>query len=555
MNLRSLSVFTPIILFFLLSTSCKKSTILPEKVPSVSINPSSLNIAKSEAYSYGLTVNVDGVSLDPVNVKWSSNNPKVATVSDMGYVKGVGGGETDIIATLINGQGVVKCKVTVNDEYAYKFRIILKDKGTSGFAINAPEKFLSAKAIERRKKRNIAVDETDLPISPDYIKEIQKVGGVIVAKSKWLNTVSVHCDDGFLIDEYRKLPFVKDVVTVWQGKKAPQPSQTYMDQPVFKTGSVSSVATKDSLYYGSAWTNIKVNNGQAVHSKGFDGAGIDIAVIDAGFNGLKTNPSLSNMSIKGAKSFIYEDANPYATDSHGIWVTSCMATDKPGYFVGTAPAANYWLLRSEDESSEYAIEEDYWVAAIEFADSAGVDVVNTSLSYKDFTGLSATYHKYEEMDGKTALASRGANMAANKGIFIVCCAGNEQSWVGTPSDSQFVLTVGAINTLGNIDTFTNFGITVDGRIKPDVVALGGGASVIDIDGKFMIRSGTSYASPIICGLAACLWQAYPKLTNKDLLDVIKRSSSKYDMPLIQYGYGVPNMQKAMQLAQIVSASK
>lgn len=416
-----------------------------------------------------------------------------------------------------------------------------------------PEKFLSAKAITRRKKRNIPIDDSDLPISPDYISQIKKVGGVIVAQSKWLNTVSVHCEDGLLAKEYRKLSFVKEVDTVWQGKRATQVSTKYQDNPIQKTGTGTSTANIDSSYYGSAWLNIHTDNGEVLHKKGYQGEGIDIAVIDAGFKDLKANSSLKNINIKGAKSFIYEDMNPYNTDDHGVWVTSCMATDKPGYYVGTAPNANYWLLRTEDESSEYAIEGDYWVSAIEYADSAGVDVVNTSLYYTYHDGYGS--YKYEGMNGKTVFASRAAEVAAAKGIFIVCCAGNDQSWVGTPAEAPDVLAVGSINKTGNADTFTSYGITVDGRIKPDVVALGGGASVIDITGSSMKRSGTSYASPILCGLAACLWQAYPKLDNKDMLSIFRKASDRAVNPGVPYGYGVPNMPKAIQLAQTVSDSK
>ena len=230
-----------------------------------------------------------------------------------------------------------------------------------------------------------------------------------------------------------------------------------------------------------------------------------------------------------------------------------MAVNKARYYVGTAPGANYWLLRTEDESSEYAIEEDYWVAAAEFADSIGVDVVNTSLYYTSHDGLMR--YKYEDMNGKTSFASRGAAMAADKGILVICCAGNDQSWVGTPAEATDVLAVGSINRTGNIDNFTSYGITVDGRMKPDVVALGGSAGVIDITGKPMNRSGTSYASPIVCGLAACLWQAYPKLTNKDLLDIFRKASNRYGSPAVPYGYGLTDMNKAVQLAQSVSAGK
>jgi len=542
-----------IFFLFALSTACKKSGI-SEKESIIIIDPSSLTIAKDAMTQHGLIVKGENADLQSAEVRWTSNNIRVATVSDAGVVTGRGAGETDIIATLVNGKGVAKCKVTVYDENDYKFRLVLKDKGISVFSVNRPEEFLSPKAIARRKRRNIAIDETDLPISPDYIKAIEKIGGVVVAQSKWLNTVSVHFTDEFLIDKYKELPFVKEVVLVWQGKRGAQKVSKNIDGGLLASKSGTNQKIKSSIDYGSAWDNISLSNGQALHEQGYKGSGIDIAVIDAGFINLKTNPSLSNINIGGAKSFIYEKPSPFDSDSHGVWVTSCMAANKPGFFIGTAPEANYWLLRTEDQSSEQAIEEDYWVAAIEYADSAGVDVVNTSLSYTQYD-YPPYHYKRENLDGKSALASQGANIAVSKGIFIAGCAGNYGTWVGTPADSPFVLTVGSVMKSGTIDYFSASGLTVDGRIKPDIVALGGGASVIDIDGKVQLRSGTSYASPIICGLAACLWQAYPKLSNKEILDVMKRSANRYNSPELPYGYGIPDMQRAMELAQILTGLK
>jgi hypothetical protein len=210
---------TTILVLFILSTACKKPGI-PE--PPITTDPSSLNIPKNVMIGHRVMVKRENAYLQSAEVKWSSNDTKVATVSDAGFVTGRGAGETDIIATLLNGKGVAKCKVTVFDENDYKFRLVLKDKGTSVFSLNRPEEFLSPKAIARRKNRNIAIDESDLPISADYIKAIEKIGGVVVAQSKWLRTVTVHVTDEFLIDKYKVLPFVKEVVLVWQGKSGTQ---------------------------------------------------------------------------------------------------------------------------------------------------------------------------------------------------------------------------------------------------------------------------------------------------------------------------------------------
>lgn len=548
-----LSFWRTIFLSFFLFVSCKDSEIElkneTKDITIVSVYPSSLNIENHVWESWKLTVSVkvNNIPLDSFNVAWSSTNPKIATVTEAGIVQALAAGYTSVIG-IVNEKDTVRCEINVTDKNDYKFRIYLKDKGISGYSINRPEKFLSPKAIARRNKFNILVNETDLPISSDYIKQIENTGGVVIAKSKWLCTVTVNSSDIYIADKIMKLPFVKDVAMVGEAIRNTQKINKFKidSNPDYKT--IYNKSNIDSTYYGYAWNNINLNNGQRLHDLGYKGEGIDIAVIDAGFLDITTNSSLDNIKIKGAKSFIYDDENPYI-ENHGIWVASCMATNKPGNFVGTAPDANYWLLRSEVVTSEYPVEEDYWVAAIEFADSVGVDIVNSSLSYYHHDGFNFQY-KWEDMDGKTSMATQGANMAFDKGVFIVNCAGNSTSWVGAPGDSPNVLTVGAVNKLGVIADFSSFGMTVDGRIKPDIVALGAyPTAVISIYNWPEYRLGTSYSSPIICGLVACLWQAYPKLTNKQLLNIIRKSSDKYNNPVIPYGYGIPDMQKAMQLAQ------
>ncbi|WP_159441031.1 S8 family peptidase [Pedobacter caeni] len=485
-------------------------------------------------------------------VEWRVENPRIAQVTTDGTVWPKGAGVTYVFAKLVHGKGEAKCKIIVTDGNDYKFRLVLTDKGKSDFSIGSPEAFLSKKAIERRRKRNIPIDESDLPISKEYLKTITEIGGTIVARSKWLNTVTVTLQDQFLIDKYKALPFVKEIILVYVGKRKQNSDvPKYVDRP--QTGSFSDPGT--SIDYGSAKLNISTVKGEVLHQQGFRGAGMDIAVIDAGFLQLKNNAAFSNVHIKGAKSFVYENDDPYGIDTHGLWVTSCMAVNKPGTYVGTAPEANYWLLRTEDSETEFPVEEDYWTSAIEFADSVGVDLVNSSLSYSD--GYSYLTKRYTEndMDGKTALASKAANMAFKKGIFIVNCAGNEQKWVGTPADSPGVLTLGSIYENGKASYFTSWGMTADGRIKPDVMAMGSSASVINTSGIAESRSGTSYASPIMCGLVACLWQANPTLTNHDLLEIIRKSADRASKPELPFGYGIADMKKAMELASAKGRSK
>jgi Subtilisin-like serine proteases len=556
--LNSFKISLYFLLLCFLFNSCKKNeeTVIPEPIKIV-IKPDEVYL-KREMQFLGARLSTEIQNL-PVGesdeINWTVENTRIARLTQNTETKEAsvwpeGAGETYAIATLANGKATAKVKIIITDANDYKFRLVLKDKGTSSHTLNKPETFLSKKAILRRQKRNIAIDNSDLPISEDYLKQIEKIGCKIVSKSKWLNTVTVHCVDYFLIDKYKNLPFVHSVEKVWEGPRENLTEKgKYKDIPQ----RVSNNTPNNQLDYGRAASNISLNNGQVLHENGFKGAGIDIAIIDAGFLNLKNNPAFKNVNIKGAKSFVYENDDPYAVDMHGVWVSSCMAVNQPGTYVGTAPEANYWLLRSEDQSSEQHVEEDYWASAAEFADSVGVDIINSSLYYGPESFYDPAY-KFEEMDGKTTFATRAANVAASKGILIVNCAGNDGSWVGSPADSPHVLTVGAVYDDRGVADFTSGGVTVDGRMKPDVMALGGGAWVIGQSGAGEKRSGTSYSSPILCGLAACLWQAYPQLSNNELMDVIRKSGDRINNPVIPYGYGIPDMKKAMEIAKEIKKS-
>ena len=438
-------------------------------------------------------------------------------------------------------------------DYNYKFRLTLKDKGKTSYKTDKPEQFLSPKAIERRQKQGIKIDESDLPISQDYITAIEKIGGKVVAKSKWLGTVAVHCSDSTMVEKYKALPFVSDALFVWKGKPKGEPREKKEQfYPATETISFGN-------NYGRGIDNIKLNNAQYLHKAGYKGKGMLIAVIDAGFNHLPQIEMLDNVDIKGSKSFVYEDEGIYSNGGqHGLNVLSCMGTNKPMQFVGTAPEASFWLLSSEDSRSEFPIEEDYWATAIEFADSLGVDVVNTSLGYNDFDNPAEDY-THDVLDGKTALISRAADKAADKGILLSIAAGNsgDSEWrkITPPSDAVNVLTVGAIKRDSIVTDFSSRGMSADFRIKPDVMALGDASVVVDDRGDVTMKSGTSFASPIMCGMIACLWQAYPTLTNKEILEAVRESGDRYNNPDSDYGYGIPDMKKAAEIAKKIADQK
>lgn len=433
---------------------------------------------------------------------------------------------------------------TVNAADGYMFRIKLKNKSNSDYSVTSPELYLSEKAIERRIKQNIRVDESDLPISDRYIDSINNLGYPIVAKSKWLNTISVLCKDSSCVESLKELDFIDKIAFVWKSDSIKIGKQ----DPVKR----SSPSTKPNSTYGYAYDQISTLNGQHLHEQGFKGEGMEIAIIDAGFTNLKEILLLDNVFIKGIKDFVHDGNDILDSSEHGINVLSAMATNRPGTYIGTAPKAKYWLLRSEDNRSEYPIEEDYWISAVEYADSVGVDLINTSLGYSHFDSPENSYGQ-DQLDGKTSPMTKVANLAALKGIFTVVSAGNEgyNTWekITFPADAEYALTVGSMNKDSLISTFSSVGPTADGRTKPDIVAMGEKINLIGSNGDIMINNGTSFAGPVACGLAACLWEAYPDLTNLELLDIIKQSSSKYSAPGKSYGYGVPNMKLAMQIAE------
>lgn len=423
-----------------------------------------------------------------------------------------------------------------------KYRISLKDKAVTEYSLSNPEKYLSEKAIERRRKQNLPIDSTDLPVCRKYIDEIRKQGVSVVTTGKWNNFVTVSCNDTTLIDRIAELPFVLTTEKVWTSPGADKPSMSTTRDSVLNNPTLY----QDSIY-GRAISQIQLSNGDKLHEAGFKGQGMTIAVIDAGFHNVDKITAMQNIRILGTKDFVNPAADLFAESSHGLSVLSCIGMNRPNIMTGTAPEASFWLLRSEDEYSEHLVEQDYWAAALEFADSVGVDVINTSLGYYSFDDKSKNY-KYRDLDGHHALMSRQASLAADKGMVLVCSAGNSGagSWkkITPPGDADNVLTVGAVDKKAILAPFSSVGNTADHRIKPDVVAVGLGSDIIRTDGNQGRANGTSFSSPIMCGMVACLWQACPTLTAKEVIELVRQSGDRAKYPDNIYGYGVPDMWKA-----------
>jgi len=256
--------------------------------------------------------------------------------------------------------------------------------------------------------------------------------------------------------------------------------------------------------------------------------------------------------LLGTKDFVDGDNNVFDHHQHGHNVLSTMAALDNGGMVGTAPHASYWLLRSEDTGAEYRVEEDNWISAAEFADSAGVDIINTSLGYNTFYDATQNY-TYEDLDGNTARMSIAVDLASAKGILVTVSAGNEGSlswhYINVPADADSALTVGAVNEQAEYASLSSTGPTFDGRIKPNVAAQGKNTYLASGASGYVTGSGTSFSSPLVAGMAACLWQSNRGLTNMQLLHVIEQSSSQYNAPDSLLGYGIPDFYYALLLIE------
>lgn len=426
----------------------------------------------------------------------------------------------------------------------YMYRLAFKDKSGTPYSIDKPQKFLSEKSIERRKRQGVPIDSTDLPISPAYILQLENMGVTIASKSKWNNSVLVRSQNIDLLINLTKLKFVKSAIKAWTSPDSI--TIKYKADHVHDT--FNPWDSIEGHKYGAAEEQIKMLNGIPLHNTGYKGRGMTIAILDGGFMNANTIPCLKEINILGTADFVYPKSdNFYNEQEHGTAVLSIMGARHPYVYIGTAPAASYWLLRCEDLQSESTAEEDFWAEAVEFADSVGVDIINSSLGYQNFDDEESS-HTYNELDGETALISHTASMVASKGMILVNSAGNDGmgTWkkINFPADAKDILTVGAVSPNGINAPFSSIGPTKDGRIKPDIMALGSPAQVISGRGTVISDMGTSFSAPVVAGLVACLWQALKDKTALQIMDLVRKSGNNYNTPNDIYGYGIPDFWKA-----------
>ncbi len=432
--------------------------------------------------------------------------------------------------------------------------VYFSDKPSENTFISEPLSMLSQRALNRRTRYNIALDYNDVPIEASYINQTKEANGIIVrAKSKWLNALHVQGTQSDIINLMNlsfvnSIEFADESLNISTKKKVLQKISPKRDK----------LAILSDFNYGNGANQIQMLNGDILHENGFSGQGMQIAIIDAGFPNVDNFTAFQrirdNDQILGGYDFVNRNENFYTGHYHGMAVLSTIAGYVDNQFVGTAPDAEFYLFITEDHLNEVPLEESLWVEAAEKADSLGVDVINTSLGYSTFFDNPNYNYTYNDMDGKTAFITRGAEIAFSRGMVLVNSAGNEGNdpwhYINAPSDAPSVLSVGAVNSAGIIASFSSFGPTADNRVKPDVSAQGAGVYIINNVGDIATSNGTSFSSPVLTGVITCLWQAFPDKTNDEIVQFVKESAHLYENPTDQEGYGIPNFETIYELLNV-----
>src|SRR5690554_6749937 len=438
--------------------------------------------------------------------------------------------------------------------------VFFADKENVAASIANPITILSQEALDRKSAQGIEIDERDVPLNEAYKAQINSIAGItVLAKSKWLNAVYVRGPYA-AIDNLSNFSFVTEV--------------EFMDKSLNRT--FPRIAPRDKFEienqrrvdynYGSAYNQTDMIGVDQLHQSGFDGDGIVVAFMDNGYPNVLSNPAYAHIRnegrLLGYYDFVERIENPNGSGSHGAATLSDAAAilENPNpdlAFVGTAPKASYYLFVTEDGYGESPVEEAYWVEALERADSLGVYVTNTSLGYQDFDNP-AYNHLYEDLDGFTTIGARGSNAAFDKGMINVTSAGNDGNgfgYIGSPADAPGSFTIGAVDSAGDYVDFSSYGPNYAGVIKPDVMAQGRSAAIVNQYGQVDYSNGTSFSSPIIAGAVASLWQAVPNLKNDVVMQAIRESADLYNSPTYNMGYGIPDFGDALNALLQMSAEQ
>jgi len=416
------------------------------------------------------------------------------------------------------------------DRYVVHFT----DKVGSPFSVNSPLAFLSERSLQRRQRNSVAVTEEDLPVNPSYLQSLRSAGCTVLFSSRWFNCTLVEADVQ-QISAAGQLSMVRNVervapLTVGSTQKSNS-----------RTASNPKTRTAE---YSSQLLMLGIDQ---MHADGWTGSGIMIAVMDSGFpdvsSGTGFQSLVSNNRIKDSYNFAWQRKDVFGFDDHGTSVLSILAAELGDQYIGALPDADYLLYATEYVPSEYRVEEYNWLFAAERADSAGADVINTSLGYTTFDDATMNY-TYDDMDGATAVISRAASLAAARGMVVVVSSGNGggSNWpfIGAPADAEAVLSVGSVSAEGTYSPFSSRGPSSDGRVKPDVSAMGASTMLLAEGSVLATGSGTSFSSPLISGLAGGIIQSRPEATAAEIRDLIRSAGSLSSNPDNLLGYGIPN---------------
>lgn len=417
------------------------------------------------------------------------------------------------------------------------------DKAHTPYSLDHPEAYLSARALERRERQHIPIDSLDLPVDPAYVQAVLALGHTqLLNTSKWFNAITIRLVDSTALDSLHHLPFVRDVKMLWDGRERPLRAAKFEGNEKNYEGD-----------YGEALRQLAMMNGHLLQEVGgARGEGELIGILDAGFDRADVLPAFDGLRARNGivftRDIVQPGGNVYAAHWHGRSVLSVMAGDLPGHLKGAAPGADYVLVRTEDAGSEYPVEEDNWINGAELLDSLGCDVFNSSLGYTTFDD-STMDHTHAQLDGRTLRISIAAQIATHKGMLLANSGGNSgaSAWrtIGAPADAFDILAVGAVDADRQVASFSSRGPSADGRVKPDVSAMGLGTIGLDTggDNPYPIN-GTSFSSPLVAGLTACLWQLHRDRTDLEIMDAVRRSASTFAMPNDSLGYGIPDFWRA-----------
>lgn len=432
-----------------------------------------------------------------------------------------------------------------------RYVVFFTDKNNSPYSVSAPLAFLSQRAIDRRANQGIAITTHDLPVNPSYVSGLTAAGATVMNTSRWFNSATITVSNPSVINTINALPYVLNSLNVGRVGISPSHPVKKFDESFLRSAAfVTTIPQRTASFnYGTSFNQVAMLKGDIMHLNGYTGNGMLIAVLDAGFPGVDVMPAFDSIRNSGrilaTWDFVDNNAMVYDDSNHGTMVLSTIGGNVPGEIIGTAPHASFLLLRSEDAPTEYIIEEYNWASAAEYADSAGADIINSSLGYTRFDDPNQD-HSYNDLDGNTTPVSRAARMAARKGIVVCNSAGNEgnNSWfhISAPSDADSILGVGAVDASSVYVTFSGKGPAADGRIKPDVAAQGYQTIVADPWNGFgvMPANGTSFSSPLMAGMVATLWQCNPNATNMQIINAIRQSGNQASNPDSLLGYGIPD---------------